>query len=111
MPHILAYDLGGSSLRLAIVDQDGTFVDQVRKPLAFTVEGDRHEADPDTHWWESFVAASAELEARGNDFGAITAVAGCGFTRTQVLLDAGRRSIRPAIGFPESTRIWPWPPT
>lgn len=102
MPHILAYDLGGSSLRLAIVDQDGTFVDQVRKPLAFTVEGDRHEADPDTQWWESFVAASAELEARGNDFGAITAVAGCGFTRTQVLLDAGGRSIRPAIGFPDA---------
>jgi len=101
MSQILAYDLGGSSLRLAIVDADGTFLGKVRKPLKMEQQGDRAEADPDT-WWTAFIEASAALQAMGHDLGNVTAVAGCGFTRTQVVLDADGNPIRPAIGFQDS---------
>ncbi|WP_158970869.1 xylulokinase [Chachezhania sediminis] len=101
MAQVLAYDLGGSSLRLAIVEADGTLSDMVRKPLSLTQSGDRSEADP-TLWWSAFREAGTELAARGHDFAAVTAIGGCGFTRTQVLLDADDQPVRPAIAFQDA---------
>lgn len=102
MSHILAFDLGGSSLRLAIVAHDGRFLDHIRKPLRISHDGEHaFEADP-LVWWTAFQQGCAELAAMGYDFAAIEAVAGCGFTRTQVFLDASGAPIRPAITFQDS---------
>ncbi|AKI01862.1 pentulose/hexulose kinase [Hoeflea sp. IMCC20628] len=102
MSHVLAFDLGGSSLRLAIVSADGTFLGSVRKPLKIGGYGkSRFEVDPMT-WWTAFVSGCAELAGMGHDFSDIQAVTGCGFTRTQVFLDQAGNSIRPAITFQDS---------
>ncbi len=53
-------------------------------------------------WWLAFQKGCAELADRGHDFANIMAVAGCGFTRTQVFLDEAGNVIRPAITFQDS---------
>lgn len=102
MPHTLAFDLGGSSLRLAIVAADGRFVGLVRKPLSIqSPDGVFFDVDP-LAWWRAFVDGCTELAAAGHDFNAVSAIAGCGFTRTQVFLDGQGRPLRPAIPFQDS---------
>lgn len=102
MSQTLAFDLGGSSLKLAIVAADGAFLGQVRIPLQIRNDSDHHyEVDP-LVWWLAFQQGCAELAAKGHDFALIKAVAGCGFTRTQVFLDHTGASIRPAISFQDS---------
>lgn len=102
MPQTLAFDLGGSSLRLAIVAADGRFLALVRKPLSFrSADGIVYDVDP-LEWWQAFADGCAELAAGGHDLAAVSAVAGCGFTRTQVFLDGQGRVVRPAIPFPDS---------
>ncbi len=102
MPDILAFDLGGSSLRVAVVAENGSLREMVRRELRITHDGQqRFEADPHI-WWAAFQDACAELSARGCDLAATGAVAGCGFTRTQVFLDEHSEPIRPAITFQDS---------
>jgi xylulokinase len=102
MSQTLAFDLGGSSLRLAVVAPDGSFVGMVRKPLNVQRAGDdRFEADP-ASWWIAFCDACADLVDGGCDLSAVTAIAGCGFTRTQVFLDQAGRSLRPALTFQDA---------
>lgn len=102
MPHTLAFDLGGSSLRLAIVAADGRFVAFVRKPLSIlSPDGVVFDVDP-LEWWRAFVEGCSELAAAGHDLNAVSAIAGCGFTRTQVFLDGVGRPVRPAIPFQDS---------
>jgi xylulokinase len=102
MPQTLAFDLGGSSLRLAIVAADGRFAASVRKPLAIqSPDGVVFDIDP-LDWWRAFVDGCSELAAGGHDLAAVSAIAGCGFTRTQVFLDALGRPVRPAIPFQDS---------
>lgn len=102
MSQILAFDLGGSSLRIALVAPNGAFLAYVRKPIAIDHKTDGHfEVDPAV-WWDAFQSGCAELAAEGHDFSSVTAVAGCGFTRTQVFLDKSGSSIRPAITFQDS---------
>lgn len=99
MQNILAFDLGGSSLKLAIVAEDGRFLGQVRKRLKIERQGEaRFETDP-MIWWRAFREGCAELAGMGHDFATIGAVAGCGITRTQVFLDVSGTPIRPAITF------------
>ena len=102
MPQHLAFDLGGSSLRLAIVGADGRLIALVRKPLDIrSADGIRFDVDP-MDWWRAFVDGCAELARGGHDLVAISAIAGCGFTRTQVFLDRLGRVVRPAIPFQDS---------
>ncbi|MEP3333234.1 FGGY-family carbohydrate kinase [Sedimentitalea sp.] len=102
MSQILAFDLGGSSLRLALVAPDGRFLAYIRKPIAIEHKHDGHfEVEPAV-WWQAFEDGCAELAAEGHDFASVTAVAGCGFTRTQVFLDKNGSSVRPAITFQDS---------
>ena len=102
MPNTLAFDLGGSSLRLAIVAADGRFLATVRKPLAIhSPDGVVFDIDP-LDWWRAFVDGCSELAAGGHDLAAVSAIAGCGFTRTQVFLDALGQPVRPAIPFQDS---------
>jgi len=102
MPQTLAFDLGGSSLRLAIIEADGRFLASVRKPLAIqSPDGVVFDVDP-LDWWRAFVDGCSELAAGGHDLAVVSAIAGCGFTRTQVFLDALDRPVRPAIPFQDS---------
>lgn len=102
MPQILAFDLGGSSLRLALVGDDGVFHVSVRKPLRIAGDGKaRFEADP-MAWWQAFQIACRDLVSQGADFSRVIAVAGCGFTRSQVFLGTGNTVLRSAITFQDS---------
>ena len=98
MSRVLAYDLGGSSLRVAVVE--GVSVRRmVRIPQ--TIDrgpGGEFEADPNL-WWSNFCTACRQLQAEGEDLGQVDAVAGCGFTRTQVLVDRAGEAVHPAITF------------
>ncbi|WP_406858134.1 FGGY-family carbohydrate kinase [Alsobacter sp. KACC 23698] len=92
----LAADLGGTSLRVALMDRDGAAIASAARPQPFGAPGD-DEADPE-RWWVLFQDAAAELRsAAPAAFGRISCVAITGATRTQVLLDAAGRAIRPAM--------------
>jgi xylulokinase len=97
---ILTVDLGGSSLKAGLFADDGELLATASVPLGFDEPGDgSSEADPEI-WWRALIAAFAELAgATGDAFDRIAGIALCGFTRTQVMLDADDRVVRPAIGF------------
>lgn len=101
MSRTLAYDLGGSSLRVAVVE--GLSVRRmVRIPQ--TIErgpGGAFQADADL-WWSNFRAACRQLQEEGEDLARVDAVAGCGFTRTQVMIDRAGAVVHPAITFQDS---------
>jgi xylulokinase len=86
---ILAADLGGSSLRVALVDRDGTIRALHAVPHALGAE-----ADPED-WWRGFAAGAEAL--RGEDLARVEAVAVTAFTRSLVLLDAAGAVLRPAM--------------
>ncbi len=99
-PVILCCDLGGSSLRLGLVDDDGTIGATASVPMTIEADADgRSEVDP-SQWWDGFLSA-AQTVARSAPaaFAAIAGVAVCGMTRTQVLVDKKKAPVRPAITF------------
>lgn len=99
---VLAYDLGGSSLRVAVVSRQGDIEKMVRLPLEISrsTEGE-FEVDP-AIWWQAFQEACGQLQQQGADLGRVEAIAGCGFTRTQVPIDAQGHVVHPAITFQDS---------
>ena len=89
---VLAVDLGGSSLRCALVDRAGSL-----RALHATPHRSAEEADPAT-WWQGLIVGAGSL--RDDDpegFAAIQAIAVTAFTRSLVLLDAAGAVLRPAI--------------
>ncbi|WP_340109306.1 FGGY-family carbohydrate kinase [Pikeienuella sp. HZG-20] len=95
---VLACDLGGATFRAGLVDAAGAVTAFAAEPSGSAA----HERAPED-WWrglERLVAALAERDAEG--LSAVAAVAITGFTRTQVLLDAALRPVRPAIMFSDS---------
>lgn len=99
-PVILCCDLGGSSLRVGLVGDDGAIGATAAAPLTIEVDPDgRSEVDPSL-WWDGFRSA-ARLVAHADPaaFASIAAVAICGMTRTQVLVDRSNMPVRPAITF------------
>lgn len=103
MGTVLAVDLGGSALKASLFAADGEALAATNISLSFD-EGDdgRSEQDPIV-WWEALERAANEI-ARQHPLGfeRTAAVAICGFTRTQVFLDAAGAPVRPAIGFRDS---------
>jgi xylulokinase len=97
---ILCCDLGGSSLRIGLVGDDGSIGAMASAPLGIETDpGGRSEADPSA-WWRSFLAAARTVaQVDPASFGSIAGLAICGMTRTQVLVDAEARPVRPAITF------------
>ncbi len=89
---ILAADLGGSSLRVALLGRDGAIRALHAAPHALGVE-----ADPED-WWQGLLAGAEALrreDAAG--FARVEAVAVTAFTRSLVLLDAAGAVLRPAM--------------
>ena len=102
MRDVLAYDLGGSSLRLAIVNSSKEITSLVRVPMKIPEScGGQYEADPDL-WWSNFVLACRQLGDQGADLNAVGAIVGCGFTRTQVPVNEDGMIVHPAITFQDS---------
>ncbi len=85
---VCAVDIGGSSLRAALVASDGEIAALASRPHRMGEEADA------TIWWHALLACLAELDlARARGL-AIT-----GVTRTQVLSDASGMPTRPAQCF------------
>jgi xylulokinase len=97
---VLAVDIGGSALKACLFDLDGEELAAASIPLSFAEDaGGRSEQDPQL-WWDAFREAFDALAAQSPaQAAAVSAVAICGMTRTQVLLDADKNVVRPAIGF------------
>ena len=99
MSVVLACDLGGTSLRAALVDREGDVLAQraiASVPVSVDARGGS-EVDADD-WWRAFVAVAGELAADAPErFRQVRAVAICGITRTQVLLRVVLRAALPSI--------------
>jgi xylulokinase len=95
---VLACDLGGTTLRVALVDaQGGALTDAVVDSPAGRSGAGWAEIDADD-WWRAYVAAVEALaRSAGPLFDEVEALAACGVTRTQVFLDAQGKPLRPAI--------------
>ncbi|HEY0294008.1 MAG TPA: FGGY-family carbohydrate kinase [Bordetella sp.] len=95
---VLACDLGGTTLRVALVDAQGAVLADamVDSPAGSSGEG-WAEIDA-ADWWRAYAeAVEALAQNAGALFDAAEALATCGVTRTQVFLDAAGRALRPAI--------------
>jgi xylulokinase len=89
---ILAADLGGSSLRVALVGRDGAIHALCAVPHVLGIEADPEE------WWRGVVAGAEALRREDPaGFSRIAAVAVTAFTRSLVLLDAAGTVLRPAM--------------
>jgi xylulokinase len=96
---VLAVDLGGSALKACLLDVGGATIASASLPLSFREERSGwSEQDPEL-WWRALSEACAALSAQAGTVAPPSAVAICGFTRTQVLLDRSGAAVRPAIGF------------
>ncbi|MEQ8817042.1 MAG: FGGY-family carbohydrate kinase [Thalassobaculum sp.] len=86
-PAILAADLGGSGLRVGLLDLQGRML----ATRAATVD-----ADPRV-WWERLCVAAVDSMTATD--AAVAGICICGMTRTQVFVGADGDAVRPAIGF------------
>lgn len=91
---VLAVDLGGSSLRVALVGRDGTL-----RALHAVAHDSGSEADPSLWWRGVQEGADALARADREGFARVAAVAVTAFTRSLVLLDAAGAVTMPAILF------------
>ena len=102
MTAALAFDLGGSSLRLAIVSASRDITQMARREMSIPRgRSGEFEVDPED-WWAEFRKGCEELEVQGADLSRVTAIVGCGFTRTQVPLGRDGDVVHPAITFQDS---------
>lgn len=98
MSCVLAFDLGGSSLRAALVDRAG--VQRARFVVGAPVAVERmgwSEADPDDWWRMLCDAADALARQAPDDFATVRAIACSAFTRSQVFIGRDGGALRPAI--------------
>ncbi len=97
---VLAVDLGGSTLKARLSDVDGGVLAEASESVAFEEDQCGRSEQQPAVWWDAFsrVAASI-LETAGARAAAVSAISICGFTRTQVFVDARGNPTCPAIGF------------
>ncbi|EFF78604.1 FGGY family carbohydrate kinase [Achromobacter piechaudii] len=97
--HVLAVDLGGTSFRAALVDEDGRIAHAcaIDSPAGTGLQSGWDEIDAD-EWWRGLqILCDTLAQHAGSGFDAVAAIAICGVTRTQVFVDADGAPIRPAI--------------
>lgn len=102
-PCVLACDLGGSGLRLALMSPEGATLGAVAIPMsAGSPAPGWSEADP-ADWWCAFTAGAGMLAAgHPAAFAGVAAIAVTAMTRSQVLLDRNGQVLRPAILWADS---------
>jgi xylulokinase len=100
---VLCCDLGGSSLRIGVIDEQGRIISQAARALAVPVSPDgRSEVDPQL-WWDAFQELVASLaHERPSLLRKVVGISICGMTRTQVLVDDNGHVVRPAITWRDS---------
>lgn len=98
MSVVLACDLGGTSMRAALVDGEGNvLVKRVAGEPITAEQIGRAEVDADV-WWQTMVRLVADVAAEAPRlFDAVRGVAICAITRTQVFLGRNGRQVHPAI--------------
>lgn len=103
MSAVLAVDIGGSALKACLFDISGEEIAVANIPLTFNEDASgRSEQEPEL-WWDALVNATAEIAGKSPaGIKKVAAVAVCGFTRTQVILDQANNVLRPAFGFRDS---------
>ena len=89
---VLAIDLGGTSLRAGLVDAAGAIHRLATHPHRIA-----EEANPED-WWTALQTLIADLRC---DPKTIAGIGLCGFTRSQILVDAAGDPVRPAQCFPD----------
>lgn len=94
MDSVLAIDLGGGSLRAALVGRDGRIVASAMRHHQVGEEADAED------WWAMLVEAVAELPRAE-----VRAIIATGFTRSQVLVDGEGRAVRPAQCFADTRAV------
>ena len=95
---VLACDVGGTSLKTALVDARGAFIAQAATASPQPKQsGNASEIDPGG-WWAGLIDATSTLaHADAAAFAQIEAIAICGITRTQVFIGHDGEVLRPAI--------------
>ncbi len=103
MSDVLAVDIGGSSLRAALVDDTGALVDLASTADVSVVDREsRSEIDPEA-WWRALQDTAGILGQRHSKaFDAVAAIAICGLTRTQVFLDDQGHPLCPAMSWKDT---------
>ena len=100
---VLVYDLGGTSFRAALVNQDGKMIGPavVKHPLNLDERG-FFELNPED-WWRDMLHVTDRLFSLPlGDTAEVVGICLGGITRTQVFLDRKGRSLRPAIIWADS---------
>jgi xylulokinase len=94
----LGIDLGTSSVKLLLVDEQQHTIDEQTEPLALARPRPLwSEQDPEA-WWEACAAAAAALRARSaGAMASVRAIGLAGQMHGATLLDARDRVLRPAI--------------
>ena len=95
---VLVCDLGGSSLRSALIDATGQILAQHRIHCVVpSPQSGFSEIDPQL-WWQDVVHCIEALHAQDSSaFASVQGLAFCGFTRTQVFIGHDGSVLRPAI--------------
>jgi D-ribulokinase len=95
-PLTIGIDIGTQSVRVVLVEEDGTVADSASAPLTSVRSDDvRHEQDPEA-WWEAVGGAASEVTG-GLDGGEVDGLAICSTSGTTLLADEGGRPLTPAI--------------
>lgn len=98
MDVVLAIDLGGSGLKAGLVGARAELLatERIDRPLPLGPDGRSH-VDP-ALWWSDLGQAVERLSAAWPEAcRGIAAVAICGMTRTQILVDAQGTALHPAV--------------
>ena len=98
MKVVLAIDLGGSGLKAGLVSASAQLLATERVGRSIPLEPDgRSQVDPDV-WWSDLGEAAQRLAASRPDlYASVAAVAICGMTRTQVVVDEEGAAVCPAV--------------
>ncbi len=98
MSVVLACDLGGTSFRAVLVDDEGVARAECASAGPTVMDdGPRSEIDAN-RWWEILLSCAGQLaDAAPTLFADLRGVAICGITRTQVFVDRQDRQLRPAM--------------
>ena len=85
-PTVLVADLGGSSVKAALVSRTGDVLAQTARPAPTP---DARDLIAPTDWWQTFREAALILKRENaSTFATVAAIAVTGVTRTPVMLDA-----------------------
>jgi sugar (pentulose or hexulose) kinase len=95
-PFTLGIDLGTQSVRVVLVEEDGTVASAASAPLiSVRSEEVRHEQDPE-EWWEAVGRAASEATG-GLDGVEVAGLAICSTSGTTLLADGEGYALTPAI--------------